>query len=361
MNEAGDGHPKEQRAQQGPARIGDGVQASPLTEQQGEANSSSQQAAKQIGESNPLYVQLVGNDPFPHEIESTQIARDTLTIERRAFTIAVLGFLVALGVAVFVWVQVSELSHQNQILAGQSESAAASAAIGELNTRTQLAIAKKSAEAAKQSSNAIALQMRPWAAISDACVTTEREYPDVVGNRVAQQTGCGNAYVLDDMVAQQSPEALVWWARPVMTGQTPAIHTKVKAIWCVSSKPDDHPPSFDNCMGNRKPGKSEVIPAIPGEHAGWRVDGIIKNELSREEIQDIAAKPPRKWFYIIGRIDYLEPMNRHPHWTTFCLFYSPHFGWPLKYCRAGNDIDPQKTDNTQTTDPKLPYLIGNPD
>jgi hypothetical protein len=117
--------------------------------------------------SQPILVQLVGGDDLePFEEQTLTIARETLAISRRTYHIAIFGFLAALAAACFIGVQVAEMTDQTQILASQSESAAAGAAMGEINTRRQLDIAQQQANAAKDSVKAIQRQMRqdqrPW-------------------------------------------------------------------------------------------------------------------------------------------------------------------------------------------------------
>lgn len=128
----------------------------------------------------PLLVQLVGGDELePFEVQTLAISRETLSISRRTYWIAIFGFLAALAAACFVGVQVGEMTDQTQILGSQSESAAAGAAIGELNIRKQLGIAQQQslaaqdqAKAAQKSVQAIEGQTfqseRPWIAVSIA-------------------------------------------------------------------------------------------------------------------------------------------------------------------------------------------------
>jgi hypothetical protein len=100
----------------------------------------------------PILVQLVGGDDLePFEEQTLALTRENLEISRRTYRIAVFAFVAAALAAGFVFMQVKEMSHQTQILASQSESAAAGAAIGELNTRIQLDLMKQQARRAGES------------------------------------------------------------------------------------------------------------------------------------------------------------------------------------------------------------------
>jgi len=98
----------------------------------------------------PILVRLVGGDDLePFEEQTLALTRDSLDISRATFRIAIFGFLAALAAAVFVGVQVYEMTKQTQIFASQSEGANAGALMDEMNTRKQLAIAQTQANAAQ--------------------------------------------------------------------------------------------------------------------------------------------------------------------------------------------------------------------
>jgi len=108
----------------------------------------------------PILVRVVGGDdlkPFEEQ---------TLAVSRKTYWIAIFGFLAAAAAAVFIGVQVRIMSYQTQVMGSQSESAAAGAAIGELNTRKQLAVGQQQAKAAQESVDLVrrqfALAQRPW-------------------------------------------------------------------------------------------------------------------------------------------------------------------------------------------------------
>ncbi len=94
-----------------------------------------------VNEAQPIFVRLVGGDDLkPFEQQSLRIARKT-------YWVTFFGLLAAVAAAVFVGVQVSEMTRQTQILASQTEGANASSLMDEMNTRKQLFIAQKQMEA----------------------------------------------------------------------------------------------------------------------------------------------------------------------------------------------------------------------
>jgi hypothetical protein len=99
----------------------------------------------------PILVQLVGGDDLePFEVQTLAIARETLVISKRTYWITIFGFFAALAAACFVGVQVAEMTDQTQILASQAEGAHAGALMDEMNTRRQLAVIEKQADASQR-------------------------------------------------------------------------------------------------------------------------------------------------------------------------------------------------------------------
>jgi hypothetical protein len=97
-----------------------------------------------------ILVRLVNGDDLPlkpFEEQTLAIARDALTVSRRTYWVAIFAFLAGLAAAVFVGVQVFEMTKQTQILASQSEGASAGALLDEMNTRKQLDVAQKQMQA----------------------------------------------------------------------------------------------------------------------------------------------------------------------------------------------------------------------
>ncbi len=82
-------------------------------------------------------MRLVGDD------ELKPFEQQTLDISRRTYRLTVVAALIAFGAAIFVGVQVEEMTNQTQILASQTESASAGSLMDGMNTRKQLAIAQQ--------------------------------------------------------------------------------------------------------------------------------------------------------------------------------------------------------------------------
>jgi hypothetical protein len=134
----------------------------------------------------PLTVRLIDADvPSPVETQTLEFTRENINISRNSFRLAVFGLTVAVLAAILVAAQIRETADQIQIMAAQSESAAAGAANDELNTRKQLAIAQKQADAAKKSlaslndqltvmKESVELTDRPW-------ITVEMTHADAPG------------------------------------------------------------------------------------------------------------------------------------------------------------------------------------
>lgn len=157
-------------------RDGSVAQPAAATPQQTAPRTDTGEAKGDPKPSEPILVRLVGNDDLkPFEKQTLELAIENLTISKRTYRIAILGFVTAVAAAVFVAVQVKVMSYQTQIMGSQSESAAAGAAIDEMNTRKQLSVAQQQAMAAQDSVKAIQRQMRQdqraWMNISIGNVT----------------------------------------------------------------------------------------------------------------------------------------------------------------------------------------------
>jgi hypothetical protein len=133
-------------------------------------------------EGSPAPAKRAGDNGF------TPFEEQTLAIARRTYRLTMFGFWVALGAAVFVGVQVREMTNQTQILAGQSESASAGGLMDEMNTRKQLAIAQQQADAAQKSVGSLKSQLRvmkeqlevtdrPWLKVEAASYTEDAGGP----------------------------------------------------------------------------------------------------------------------------------------------------------------------------------------
>jgi hypothetical protein len=132
------------------AKLPDASVAQPATPrpQQPPATPNTDSAGGDPKLTEPILVRLIGGDDLkPFEQQTIAIARETMSISRRTYWVAVFGFLAALAAAVFVGTQVYEMTKQTQILASQSEGANAAALMDEMNTRRQLGIVQQLATA----------------------------------------------------------------------------------------------------------------------------------------------------------------------------------------------------------------------
>ena len=166
----------------------------------------------------PILVQLVGGDDLePFEERTLALTRDSLETSRRTHRVAVFGFWAAVAAATFVGIQVKEMSYQTQIMGSQSESAAAGAALGELNTRKQLAIAQKQARAAQDGVTAVQSQtqadQRAWVQMGtipngidtvDNAPITARVFIGTIGKSPAKNISGG--FAMDVYGSNEMPE-----------------------------------------------------------------------------------------------------------------------------------------------------------
>jgi len=131
----------EQESQPAPAGTAKPPIQKVVLPQQRDPREKTQESNRGTDPTKPLFVEIVGGE----ELEPFE--EQTLAISRRTYWVAILAFGAALAAAVFVGSQVKIMSYQTQIMASQSESAAAGASIAEKNTREQLAIAAEQTKA----------------------------------------------------------------------------------------------------------------------------------------------------------------------------------------------------------------------
>jgi hypothetical protein len=219
--------------------------------------------------------------------------------EKRVYWLTFCGVLVALGTGVFVCLQFVGLAHQNQILSSQSISAAAGAITDELNTRAQLAIAQRQADAAQQGVKVIQQQMlldqRAWLGIKDITLS----HPLAIGHDIDFGVNAFN------------------------TGKTPALHVVLVqlSIGMNETRPDVIVTRADQSVV--APNSNEVF------------YGSSRNP-SNNLVEALAAGTAK--VYLRGQINYRDIFNR-PHKTLFCAYY-PTGGTSLNFynCR-GNSMD----------------------
>lgn len=99
-----------------------------------------------------------------NEQSSPQVGeKDMKPFERKMIWLTILAIGIATITGAVFYVQLRVMTYQTQILASQAESAAGGAAIGELNTRKQLVIAQKQADAAEKAAIEAAASLKATA------------------------------------------------------------------------------------------------------------------------------------------------------------------------------------------------------
>ena len=156
------------------------------------------------------------------------------------FTLVGIG--IAAITAVLFYVQLSEMTKQTQILASQSEGANAGALVDEMNTRRQLDIAQKQAQAAQDSVDATTKAMQ----------ISQRAWVGIVGAKSSDKVAVGVMFRASSTIENfgHSPAHRVW--------PSTAIN-----IFCYGAFPKNPPyPEGRNPMPFRN-GSYDVL--MPGE------------------------------------------------------------------------------------------------
>ena len=168
---------------------------------------------------------------------------------------------------------------------------------------------------------------RPWIGIKSACV-----------NKASLGVCDSNGPLFDDMKKNRRIEPIRWFVAAIHSGNSPALHAKVTANWCLSERKDDSPPTLADCDNGQVPRKSPERPLIPGGDNQMAVGNYKDAQpLTLEQWQLDAITNKTKSFYLIGRADYTDT-KANPHWTSFCLYYSgENFG--MSFCRGGQGTD----------------------
>jgi hypothetical protein len=261
-------------------------------------------------------------DLTPFEAQTIHIAQRTLAASQGSYAFARIGFWVAFGAAVIIGIQVYEMTKQTQILASQTESAVAAGLMDEMNTRKQLDIAQKQAQAAQESVQVIQGQMRldqrPWLYIPSG---SEKIEPYVIGKEIA-----GELYIVN------SGKSL---ARNVVTKFR--LHMLLKG-----EEPDFnyHDPSFPpiiSKMGTIFPNEAPrylrvpVVTTLGGEK--------LRVTLPQQDFDSLAKDEEHAVIY--GTVDYDDAFGHH-HWTHYCGGIIPGQAFPnapSKKCVEYNDAD----------------------
>jgi hypothetical protein len=261
-------------------------------------------------------------DLTPFEAQTIHIAQRTLAVSQGSYAFARIGFWVAFGAAVIIGIQVYEITKQTQILASQTESAVAAGLMDEMNTRKELDIAQKQAQAAQESVKAIQGQMRidqrPWLYIPSG---SEKIEPYVLGKEIA-----------DELYIVNSGKTL---ARNVITKFR--LHMLLKGEEPEFNYHDPFFPPIVSKMGTIFPNEAPrslrvyVITTVAGEK--------LRVTLPQRDLDALAKGEEHAVIY--GTIEYDDTFGHH-HWTHYCggtILGQAFPNAPSKKCVEYNDTD----------------------
>jgi hypothetical protein len=250
-------------------------------------------------QSKPLFVQEVGGDDLePFEEQTIAISRETLIVSRRGYRIALYAFAAAALAAGFVFMQVKVMSYQTQIMASQSESAAAGAIENERNTRKQLVIAQQQAQAAQDSVGAIRKQMRQ----------DQRAWIDV------------HIKGMEKPIENRPVEALVSFNN---TGKTPAIQFHMDVV--VEIVPTERGPKFNYSVAHRNSiagyvfqNTAPVDARFFVQHYGKRKE-IVDDLLSHADYEMLMSGD--SYLAVYALLKYKDIFGVQ-HWAQICAWHS---------------------------------------
>jgi hypothetical protein len=81
---------------------------------------------------------------------------------------------------------------------------------------------------------------RPWVGASCGAIGTE--YKDIC---------LKNGPLFDEMSKSRHIQPIRWYVGAIHSGNSPGLHAKVTANWCLSERHDDSPPELAGCDGGR--------------------------------------------------------------------------------------------------------------
>lgn len=242
---------------------------------------------------------------------------ETLAIAKKTYRLTKFGFWIALGAAVFVGVQVREMTNQSEILASQSEGANAGALMDEMNTRRQLAIAQQQAKAAQDGVDAIRKQMRQ----------DQRAWIKITSN---DPMGTGGGY------------PVVTPVHIINTGKTPALNYVLESL--IKILPIKQEPVFDYSQGDHGrnnggilyPADTRDMEASTYAKDAWTKPQPEKLALSRTDYERFLAG--KNYIIVYARVTYWDIFGVK-HWTHFCNWstYAPRT--PATKCSEYNRVD----------------------
>jgi hypothetical protein len=175
-------------------------------------------------------------------------------------------------------------------------------------------------------------QQRPWVGVTRMCLIPEKEYvygpdclpkhPDVLSHVVSTDWIRGHVDIKN-------------------TGHSPALDTTLHLRWCLSTKKDTQPPSFEECTDGDEGSKKGPRVLFHGE-GDSTLDAYVRFQLSQSEIESVSLKKRR--FFLLGRITYNRTPSDKPtsaYQTDFCIFSDPRGRgerFPLYSCSGGNSV-----------------------
>jgi len=313
-----------------------------------------------------------GEDLEPFEEQTLALARENFAMSRRTYRIAILGFIAAAAAAVFVGTQVKIMSVQTQILASQSESAAGGAAIGELNTRKQLAIAQQQAQAAQDNVAVVRRGIEENSARSKEALDTA-----IKSSQLDQRAWVGVVGVNTDGGVATYEDFSVKGATLVIhnSGKTPALKIRIECCMFTNRLWTDPIPDYDaevkateesRAAGRKKsrermeeqirqhPEMRDMMIARDKEF--WdRYDSSLRTMFHQGGVlaptvaTPIGIIPSMKWgtrneqklpitIYVLGKIVYRDvSSDTAEHTTKFCLMRE--VGTAFTICPENNWMD----------------------
>lgn len=239
--------------------------------------------------------------------EMTSFERNSLDIASSQLDFTKGAVLVAIIASVFVYLQIKEMTYNNQILASQSESATAASIADEINTRKQIGIAQQQASAAQQSVTAIQRQMRtdqrPWMRLT----------LDFSPMEVAHAVLAGRANILN-------------------FGKTPA--KRVFSLFYVEKVENGKVPTFKPTKQVAGFSAGTIFPNLPPPQEGFRPYYFLTPEEGK------AFGKGTVFFVVFGTVTY-EDFFHVKHWTKFCQYEASATGGPYtaEKCTSYNDVD----------------------
>jgi hypothetical protein len=309
MIEENPGHDSKKGSEQSSGSVANPPAETPIDKTSGKPSGKS-------GEEKPkqprkLLVEIAkGDELAPFEKETLRVAKQTYRLTLWAIVIAAVG-------AAFVLEQLQQMTWNNQILAGQSESAVAGAVESERNTRAQI-------NAMQDQVDAIKRQMRQ----------DQRPYIEVI---------LGGPGPDKEFGINMPNNVLHLPLKMTVLGKTPAKHVHGRLFLEVVKVNQDPllekntAPALDTFSGI-------VFPNVPQEVHAIRMKAKRGNKLGEfdlakdSEASDLLAY--RSYLAAYGTYTYDDAFNIQ-HWTKFCVTF--HAKSPVEYpipgCVRYNDVD----------------------